>query len=217
MNIIIHDFPVNFPDEFYKKESAGTLKDYNRIGWEDRDKSYFRYAILAGVRAIDYLAGRKDVDAKQIAVTGSSQGGGLTLCVSGLDDRVALAAPNIAGLCDLNARSQGRIDGWPHWAAVAPPKLQDKIEATSQYFDAVNFARKFKGKSLHGVGFLDALCPPSTVYAAFNQHPEPKVMIDSPKMGHSTDVRWTLAREGFWKENLKLRPAPMPVEKKKAK
>lgn len=211
MNIIVHDFPVNHPAEFYKGQAESELKDYNRIGWDDRDKSYYRYAILAGVRAIDYLAQRKDVDPKQIAVTGVSQGGGLALCVSGLDDRVGFVAPNVAGLCDLNARSQGRIDGWPHWLAYAPANLKEKIETTSQYFDAVNFARKFKGKSLHGVGFLDTVCPPSTVYAAFNQHPEPKVMIDSPKFGHNTDPRWFKAREAFWKENLALKPPPQPA------
>jgi cephalosporin-C deacetylase len=209
----VHDFPVNYPAEFYKKEAEGALKDYNRIGWDDRDKSYYRYAILAGVRAIDYLAKRKDVDPKQIAVTGTSQGGGLALCVSGLDDRVGYVAPNVAGLCELNARSHGRVDGWPHWAASAPENLKAKVEATSPYFDAVNFARKFKGKSVHGVGFLDMACPPSTVYAAFNQHPEPKIMIDSPKMGHGTDPRWTKAREEFWKENLALKPPPAPAKK----
>lgn len=212
MNIIIHDFPATHPDDFYKKQAENELKDYSRIGWDDKDKTYFRYAILACVRAIDYLANRKDVDPKQIAITGSSQGGALTLCVSGLDERVALAAPNVAGLCDLNARSQGRIDGWPHWLAAAPKDLKGKIEETSQYYDAVNFARKFKGKSLHGVGFLDPVCPPSTVYAAFNVHPEPKVMIDSPLMGHATDPRWTKARDEFFKENLTLKPPP---EKKK--
>jgi cephalosporin-C deacetylase len=213
MNIIIHDFPVDYPADFYKKQAETTLKNYTRIGWDDRSQNYFRYAILAGVRAVDYLSGRKDVDPKQIAVTGSSQGGGLTLCVSGLDDRVLLAAPNVAGLCDLNARSQGRIDGWPHWGAAAPEKIKEKVEATGQYFDAVHFARKFKGKSLHGVGFVDTVCPPSTVYAAFNQLPDPKIMIDSPKMGHDTDERWKKAREDFWKENLKLKPPPMPTKK----
>lgn len=216
MNIIIHDFPVTHPADFYKKQAENELKDYNRIGWDDKDKTYFRYALLACVRAIDHLANRKDVDPKQIAVTGSSQGGALTLCLSGLDERVALAAPNVAGLCDLNARSQGRIDGWPHWLAVAPKELKEKVEETSQYYDAVNFARKFKGKSVHGVGFLDAVCPPSTVYAAFNVHPEPKTMIDSPTMGHGTDPRWTKAREEFWKANLTLKPPPV-VEKKDKK
>lgn len=213
LSIVIHDFPVDHPYEFYRREAEGPLKNYTKIGWDDRDACYFRYAILAGVRAVDYLAGRKDVDPEQIAVTGVSQGGGLALCLSGFDDRVKFVASNMAGLCDLSARSKNRIDGWPHWLAVAPADLKDKIEATSRYFDAVNFARKFKGKSLHGVGFLDTVCPPSTVYAAFNQLPEPKSMIDSPLLGHSTDPRWLAARDEFWQANLKLKPPPLAKKK----
>ena len=122
-----------------------------------------------------------------------------------------LAAPNIAGLCELEARAQGRIDGWPHWLAYAPDELKPKVRATAGYYDAVHFAGKFKGKSLHGVGFLDTVCPPTTVYAAFNQQPEPKRMIDSPLLGHATDPRWLAARAEFYQTNLTLSP---PVEKR---
>jgi hypothetical protein len=41
-----------------------------------------------------------------------------------------------------------------------------------------------------------------------NLHPEPKRMIDSPRMGHGTDSRWVKAREAFWKKELGLRPPP---------
>ena len=86
--------------------------------------------------------------------------------------------------------------------------LKEKVAETAAYFDAVNFARKFKGKSLHGVGFIDTVCAPTTVYAAFNVHPEPKTMIASPLMGHGTDRRWLEARDDFWKKNMDLKPAP---------
>jgi cephalosporin-C deacetylase-like acetyl esterase len=59
---------------------------------------------------------------------------------------------------------------------------------------------------VHGVGFIDITCAPTTVYAAFNVHPEPKVMINSPRMGHSTDPAWVKARDAFWKENMNLKP-----------
>ena len=74
---------------------------------------------------------------------------------------------------------------------------------TAAYYDAVNFARKFKGKSLYSVGFIDTVCPPSTVYAAFNVSIEPKRMIASPLMGHGTDHRWQSARR-FFRANMKL-------------
>jgi cephalosporin-C deacetylase-like acetyl esterase len=204
MNIIIHDIPVDENKDFYAKQSAGPLKDYRDIGMEDKNKSYYRAVILGCVRCIDYLFTRDDFNKKELAVTGGSQGGALTLITSGVDPRVTLAAPNVAAMCDHSGLAFDRISGWPHWLNRA--KNKDKVLETSAFFDAVNFARKFKGKSIHGVGFIDTVCAPTTVYAAFNVHPEPKVMINSPQMGHATDPRWTQAREQFFKENMTLKP-----------
>jgi len=53
-----------------------------------------RYRIWDGIRAIDYLASRPDIDAKRIGFTGCSGGGTLTSYVMALDDRVACAAPS---------------------------------------------------------------------------------------------------------------------------
>src|SRR5262249_37791141 len=52
------------------------------------------FRIWDGMRAIDYVAGRKDIDAKKIGVTGVSGGGTLTSYLMALDDRVACAAPS---------------------------------------------------------------------------------------------------------------------------
>lgn len=165
-----------------------------RKDWDDRDKVYFRHGILAAVRAIDFLFTLKEFNGKELGVTGISQGGGLALIVAGLDPRVTAVAANIPGLCDLNGRLKDRIDGWPHVIGAVPEDVRAKIAATTGYYDAVNFAPKVKGKSLVGVGFLDVACPPTTGYAAFNRLPEPKKMIDSPRLGHATDPRWLKAR-----------------------
>lgn len=206
MNIIIHDIPVDESLEFYKKQGGGPLKDYRDIGMDDKEKSYYRTVILGCVRCLDYLASRPDFNGKDLAVTGGSQGGALTLITSGLDPRVTLSSPNVAAMCDHSGMALGRVSGWPHWLSRTPKDKAKQILETSAYFDAVNFARKFKGKSLHGVGFIDTVCAPTTVYAAYNANPEPKVMIDSPLMGHGTDPRYLKAREDFWKKNMKLMP-----------
>jgi len=52
-----------------------------------------RYRIWDGMRAIDYLTSREDIDPKRIGFTGCSGGGTLTSYVMALDDRVACAAP----------------------------------------------------------------------------------------------------------------------------
>lgn len=207
MNIIIHDLPLDETPDFYKKQAAGPLKDYRDIGMDDKNKSYYRDVILGCVRAIDYLVSRPDFNGKDLGVTGGSQGGALTLITSGLDPRVTLAAPNVAAMCDHSGKAFGRISGWPHWLhRVTDKDKSQKVLEASAYYDAVNFARKFKGKSVNGVGFIDTVCAPTTVYAAYNVLPEPKKMIASPLMGHNTDPRWLKACEEFWKKNMKLVP-----------
>ena len=51
------------------------------------------YRIWDGMRAIDYLAGRPEVDAQRIGCTGISGGGTMTSYLMALDDRVQAAAP----------------------------------------------------------------------------------------------------------------------------
>ena len=53
-----------------------------------------RYRVWDAMRAIDYVASRKDLDASRIGMTGCSGGGTLTSYVMALDDRVACAAPS---------------------------------------------------------------------------------------------------------------------------
>lgn len=53
-----------------------------------------------GVRAIDYLISRPDVDPERIGVTGRSGGGATSWWIGAIDDRVAAVAP-VAGITDL--------------------------------------------------------------------------------------------------------------------
>ncbi|MBI2949296.1 MAG: acetylxylan esterase [Verrucomicrobia bacterium] len=52
------------------------------------------YRIWDGMRAIDYLASRPDIDAAKIGVSGCSGGGTLSSYLMALDDRIACAAPS---------------------------------------------------------------------------------------------------------------------------
>ena len=52
-----------------------------------------RYRIWDGMRGIDYLTNRKDIDGTKIGCTGCSGGGTLTSYIMALDERVGFAAP----------------------------------------------------------------------------------------------------------------------------
>lgn len=53
-----------------------------------------RYMIWDGVRALDYLISRPEVDSGRIACSGNSGGGTHTAYLSALDDRIQVAAPS---------------------------------------------------------------------------------------------------------------------------
>jgi cephalosporin-C deacetylase-like acetyl esterase len=58
-----------------------------------------RYTIWDGIRALDYLLSRPEVDPKRIGATGNSGGGTHTTYLSALDDRIQVEAPS----CYINA------------------------------------------------------------------------------------------------------------------
>ncbi|MGB9595911.1 MAG: alpha/beta hydrolase family protein, partial [Candidatus Poribacteria bacterium] len=80
-------------------------KSRSRIGWSTCEHSYMgtqcfisgnsfaRYRLWDGIRAIDYLATRDEVDISRIGVNGISGGGTLTTYISAFDDRVYASAP----------------------------------------------------------------------------------------------------------------------------
>jgi len=53
-----------------------------------------QYTIWDGIRALDYLLSRPEVDPKRVGVTGNSGGGTHTAYLASLDDRFAAAAPS---------------------------------------------------------------------------------------------------------------------------
>lgn len=57
-------------------------------------ESFARYTIHDGIRALDYLASRPEVDPTRIGVTGNSGGGTHTAYLAALDDRLKVAAPS---------------------------------------------------------------------------------------------------------------------------
>src|SRR5207253_2466230 len=57
-------------------------------------RSTASYRIWDGIRSLDYLASRPEIDAKKIGCTGNSGGGTLTAYLMALDDRIVAAAPS---------------------------------------------------------------------------------------------------------------------------
>jgi cephalosporin-C deacetylase len=132
---------------------------------------YYRRVFADAVRAIEAARSHPAVDAARVAVTGGSQGGGITLAAAGLVPDLVAAMPNVPFLCHYR-RATELVDTTPYKEiADYCHTHRDKVETVFQtlaYFDGVNFAARAKAKALFSVGLMDDICPPSTIFAAYN-------------------------------------------------
>lgn len=152
--------------------SSPSVPGFMTQGILDPKTYYYRRVFTDSVRAVEAARSHDAVDASRIAATGGSQGGGITLAVSGLDPSIEVAMPDVPFLCHYR-RATTLVDSRPYGEITDYCKThRDRISTvfnTLSYFDGVNFAARIKARTLFSVGLMDTICPPSTVYAAYNQ------------------------------------------------
>ena len=148
---------------------------------------YYRRVFTDAVRAIEAARSHPDVDGSQIAVTGGSQGGGIAIAAAGLVPEVVAAMPDVPFLCHYR-RATEIVDTYPYKEIAEYCHIhRDKVDTvfnTLSYFDGVNFATRARAKTLFSVGLMDQVCPPSTVYAAYNYWAGEKDIKVYPYNGH---------------------------------
>ena len=124
-----------------------------------------------------------------LAVTGASQGGGLALAAAALHrNEIAVCHADVPFLCDI----QRAITLAPHAPYTEIPEflaenvaLVDAALNTLRYIDCALLARRITAASLLSVGLMDVTCPPSTVFAAYNEITAAKDIAVYPYSGHS--------------------------------
>lgn len=142
-------------------------------GIESPETYYYRRLITDQVRAVDALRSLPRVDADRIAVAGISQGGGMALATAGLVDGLVAVTPNVPFLCHFE-RSIGLTANGPYTEIdgylACHRDLVEQTLGTLSYFDGVNFARRATAPALFSTALEDDVCPPSSVFAAFNRY-----------------------------------------------
>lgn len=141
---------------------------------------YYRRVFTDAVRAVEAARSRAEIDPDKIAVVGGSQGGGISLAVAGLDPRVYAAMPDVPFLCDF-PRSVGLTARDPYSEIVrylvAHRTKVDRVFRTLSYFDGVHFSARAKASALFSVALMDDICPPSSVYGAYNAYAGSKGIV----------------------------------------
>lgn len=134
---------------------------------------YYRRVFTDAVRAVDTAREHPAVDADRVAITGGSQGGGITIAVAGLRSDVVAAMPDVPFLCHYRRATEITDNDPYHEITTYCQGHRDHIDQvfdTLSYFDGVNFATRATAPGLFSVGLMDETCPPSTVYAAYNHY-----------------------------------------------
>ncbi len=186
LEIGIHGVPVTMEQNVYNNLGAGALRGYQNFNLDDRNQFYYKRVYLGCVRANDFLVSLPQFDGNNLAVTGGSQGGALSIVTASLDERVKYLAAYYPALCDLTGELFGRAGGWPHYFSknnMAFNNKKDKI-ATCGYYDVVNFARNLKVPGIYSWGYNDNVCPPTSMYAAYNTISAPKSLFLALETAH---------------------------------
>ncbi len=171
-------------------DQPGGGPEYSSVmtrGLDDPDGYYFTRLFTDAVRAVETaaeLAGTGlggpggGTGRSPVAVTGVSQGGGLALATAGLlGDAVAVCHADVPFLCDIH-RGVTVAPDMPYAEVAEFLAHQVDYEATAldtlRYVDCALLARRITARCLLSVGLMDTVCPPSTVFAAYNEITGPK-------------------------------------------
>ena len=142
-------------------------------GLLDPRDHYFRRVFTDAVRAVEAIRGVEGVDPARVAVTGASQGGGIALAAAGLIPDLMGVLPDVPFGCHFR-RAVDLSDREPYTEITTYLSVHRAHVTTAfrtlSYLDGVSFARRATAPALFSVALMDPICPPSTVYAAYNHY-----------------------------------------------
>lgn len=182
LEVGIHGIPVTMQQSVYDNLAAGALNGYWNFCRDNRDQNYYNRVIVGALRAVDFICSLPQYNGKVLGVTGSSQGGALSVITAALDSRVTFYGAVHPALCDHEAFLKKRAGGWPHYYYQAAPT--DKELKALRYYDTANFARCLKAIGWFSWGYNDEVCPPTSMYAAYNAVTAPKELHLYLETGH---------------------------------
>lgn len=183
LEVGIHGIPVTMQQSVYDALAGGALSNYWTFGRDSRDASYYNRVVVGALRAVDFICSLPQYNGKALGVTGSSQGGALSVITAALDSRVTFLAAVHPALCDHEAFFKKRACGWPHYFYYYGAPDEKQLE-TVRYYDTENFARLLNVPGWFSWGYNDEVCPPTSMYAAYNVISSPKELHPYLETGH---------------------------------
>jgi Acetyl esterase (deacetylase) len=146
--------------------------------------AYYQGAYADVIRMIDYMVTRADIDSSRIAMVGTSQGGGISLAVTALDNRIKAVVAHVPFLCHMRM------------AATMPSLVKnilDKAKANNEtslqtldYFDPLQLASGIKVPVLMSAGGKDMSCPLPTIQSVYDHIGSHKQLVIYANLPHTS-------------------------------
>ena len=185
LEIGIHGVPVTMEQKVYDDLANAALNGYWDTNLENPDRNAYKRVVTGAVKGVDMIASLDEWDGKTVGVTGSSQGGFLSLAVAALDKRVTFLAAVHDAMCDYEAELHGVAGGWPHYFYHAKMNAITKARLEgARYYDGVNFARRITVPGWYSFGYNDEVVPPTSAYGLYNTIKAPKILSLYQMTGH---------------------------------
>ena len=166
--VLKSDVPDDDPDSD-TTQTAGVLTQ----GILSPKTYYYRRLFSDAVRAVEAARSHPAVNPNRLAVAGLSQGGGVALAVAGLMPNLAAVLTGVPFLCHFK-RAVDLVNTDPYQEISrylqTGQASEDLVYQTLSYFDGVNFAARATAPALFLAGLKDDICPPSTIFAAYNHY-----------------------------------------------
>lgn len=199
LEIGIHGVPVTMEQKVYDDLANAALNGYWDTNLENPDRNAYKRVVTGAVKGVDMIASLDEWDGKTLGVTGSSQGGFLSLAVAALDKRVTFLAAVHDAMCDYEAELHGVAGGWPHYFYHAKMNAITKARLEgARYYDGVNFARRITVSGWYSFGYNDEVVPPTSSYGLYNSVKAPKTLSLYQMTGHF----WYQEQWDEWQEFL---------------
>jgi cephalosporin-C deacetylase len=186
--------------------SAPAAPGFLTRGVLDPADHYYRRLVTDAVRAVDAVRELPGVDRGRVAAAGGSQGGGLALAVARLVPNLSAVLASVPFLCHVE-RALVLTEQHP-WRELVDflsvhREAVDAALHTLSYVDGVNFARRATAPAHFAVGLRDMVCPPSTVFAAYNHYGSGAARVDKtievyPFNGHEGGDAVHVRRQLDW-------------------
>lgn len=174
-------------------------------------KPLARYFAWDGIRSIDYLVSRDDVDPDRIGVTGFSGGGTVTSYVSALDERVKVSIPSSwSTACRRHTETKGTQDAETNFVGgiKAGITLEDLLEVRAPKPTLMTFTSRDQYLSIQGA--REAFQEAKKAYRSYGK--EDMIQMVEDDYVHWLTPKIRLAIYSFFMKHLDVKGDPAEEE-----